>query len=137
MSDSAIEALLKETRIAVLSTADASGRPHGSPVWFDYDGDQVRVLVDRCSVKAGNIEQNPRVSLTVDTREAPYRGVILSGVASLSGPDPRLRAALATRYLGERVGRAYSERTTAMDDSDRLVTIRIVARYSWDYSKGV
>ena len=136
MTANEIDALLREPQVGVLSTADAKGRPEGTPIWFDWDGEHVRVLVHRDSRKARNIRANPHVSLTVDTRSAPYRGVVLRGTADLSGPDPRLRRALAARYLGEQTGRAYIEKTAGLDTEDALVTIRITSRYSWDYSKG-
>ena len=62
--------------------------------------------------------------------------MVLRGTAEVSGPDPALRRTLAVRYLGERVGHAYVEKTAALDAEDALVTIRVTSRYSWDYSKG-
>jgi PPOX class probable F420-dependent enzyme len=136
MSTDEIDALLRAPQVGVLATADDKGRPEGTPIWFDWDGERVRVLVHRDSRKARNIRANPHVSLTVDTRAAPYRGVVLRGTAELSGPDPQLRRSLAIRYLGEQTGRSYVEKTAALDAEDALVTIHVTSRYSWDYSKG-
>jgi PPOX class probable F420-dependent enzyme len=134
MTAAQIDALLSAPSIAVLCTAGADLRPHGAPVWFEHEGDEIRILIDGSSRKARNIAANPQVSLVVDTREPPYRGVIIGGTARLNGPDPALRRRLASRYLGENVGRAYIERTATMDETDRCVTIRITTRFSWDYS---
>jgi PPOX class probable F420-dependent enzyme len=136
MTAAQIDALLRAPEMGVLATVDAKGRPEGTPIWFDWDGERVRLLVHRTSRKARNIRNNPHVSLTVDTRTAPYRGVVLRGTAELSGPDPALRRRLAARYLGEEVGRGYIESTAALDAEDALVTIHVSSRYSWDYSKG-
>jgi PPOX class probable F420-dependent enzyme len=100
MTDSEIEQLLGAPHMGVLATVDAKGRPEGTPIWFDWDGEHVRILAHHASRKAKNIRQNPNVSLTVDTRQPPYRGVVLRGTALLSGPDPALRRRLAVRYLG-------------------------------------
>lgn len=136
MTASEIEAFLRSSEIAVLCTADEDGAPEGTPVWFDYDGDVLRILVHRDSRKARNVRANARVSLTLDTREAPYRGVVLRGTASLTGPDPALRRKLAARYLGPEVAERYLVRTRSLDQEDVLMTIRILGRSSWDYSKG-
>ena len=136
MTDDEVETLLAAPEIGVLATADGRGRPEGSPVWFDYEGGIVRVLVHRDSRKACNIRENAHVSFTVDTRSAPYRGVVLRGTATLSGPEPVLRRRLAHRYLGQETGDRYLAKTAQLDSEDSLVTIRVTTRYSWDYSKG-
>jgi PPOX class probable F420-dependent enzyme len=136
MTDSEIEKLLRSPEMGVLSTADAEGRPEGTPIWFDWDAGHVRILVHHASRKARNIRENPNVALTVDTRQSPYRGVVLRGTATLSGPDPALRRRLAARYLGEEIGKKYIETTASFDTDDVLVTMRVTSRYSWDYSKG-
>jgi len=136
MTDAELDALLAGPAIGVLAVVDAEGRPEGSPVWFEREGDLVRVLVHRESRKARSIEVNAHVALTVDTRSAPYRGVILRGTASLSGPDAALRRRLADRYLGAETGAHYLAQTAYLDAEDALVTIRVTSRYSWDYSKG-
>jgi PPOX class probable F420-dependent enzyme len=136
MTAHAIESLLAGAEIGVLATASASGRPDATPVWFDFDGRCVRILVHRDSTKARNIRENPRVCLTVDTRRPPYRGVQLRGRATLGGPDPVLRRRLAERYLGRETGARYVESSLDLDREDALVTIAIEGKSSWDYSQG-
>ena len=136
MTADEIRELLSGPQIGILATADASGRPDATPVWFDWDGTRVRILCHRTSRKARNVRANPQVALTVDTRQPPYRGVVLHGRALLSGPDPALRRVLAARYLGEETGRNYVESSRDLDEEDVLVTIEVTGRYSWDYSKG-
>jgi PPOX class probable F420-dependent enzyme len=131
-----IDELLGSAVIGVLCTVGLDGQPEGTPVWFDFAGDRVRILVHERSRKARNIRANPRVSLTVDTRVSPYRGVVVRGMASLSGPNPELRRALAERYLGPGLAARYLEKTRSLDASDVLITIVPTGRFSWDYSKG-
>ena len=137
MTNAEIESLLAGAEIGVLSTVDAEQRPEGSPVWFEHSHGIVKVLVHRASRKARSIRGNSNVSLTVDTRSAPYRGVILRGRATLSGPDPAFRRRLAHRYLGAETGERYLATTADLDREDVLLTIEVTSRYSWDYSKGV
>ncbi len=136
MTDDEIERLLSEPQVGVLCTVDADRRPEGSPVWFEHRSGKIEILVHRDSRKARSISGNPNVSLTVDTRAAPYRGVILRGEASLAGPNPTLRRRLAHRYLGAETGERYLATTASLDQEDALVTMRVTSRYSWDYSKG-
>jgi nitroimidazol reductase NimA-like FMN-containing flavoprotein (pyridoxamine 5'-phosphate oxidase superfamily) len=136
MTDEEIERLLAEPQVGVLCTVDADRRPEGSPVWFEHQRGTVKILVHRNSRKARSIAANSHVSLTVDTRVVPYRGVILRGDASLSGPSPALRRELAHRYLGAETGERYLATTAYLDQEDALITMRVTSRYSWDYSKG-
>ena len=136
MTDDEIEKLLAEPEVGVLCTVDAQQRPEGSPIWFEHAKGRIVILVHRDSRKARNVRSNPNVSLTVDTRSAPYRGVILRGTATVSGPDPALRRRLAHRYLGPQTGDHYLQSTAYLDQEDALITMSVASRYSWDYSKG-
>jgi PPOX class probable F420-dependent enzyme len=136
MTDDEIEALLAEPQVGVLCTVDSEQRPEGSPIWFEHAQGKVAILVHRDSRKARSVRGNPNVSLTVDTRSAPYRGVILRGTATVSGPDPTLRRRLAHRYLGAQTGDRYLQSTAYLDQEDALITMSVTSRYSWDYSKG-
>jgi PPOX class probable F420-dependent enzyme len=132
-----VDRLLAEPQIAVLCTVDSRGQPQGSPVWFGYENGAIVVLAHRDSKKTRDIRENAKVCITVDTRRSPYRGVMLQGVAIVSGPDPALRRRLALRYLAPAAAERYLAKTSHLDAEDALITVRITRRYSWDYSKGV
>ena len=62
-----------------------------------------------CSVpvsrKAKNARADGRVSFLVDTRERPYRGVAIDGVAEvIEDKDAGLVLSIARRYLGDAAG---------------------------------
>ena len=103
---------LAQAHIAVLATVDSKGRPHAAPVWYLYDNGVFTVSTGIGSQKHKNISTNPNICLTIDKRDLPYYAVMAHGRAEI-GPslsdDDRLR--LAVRYLGDKVGRAYVERT--------------------------
>jgi len=117
------EAFLQQANVAVLTTTDAKGRPHGAPVWYLYDDGAFVISTGRGSRKHKNLQTNPNVCLVIDKRDLPYYAVMVHGRVELeigfSDPD-RLR--LAVRYLGEKLGQAYAGRTQVFEDS---VTIRL------------
>lgn len=126
-----LEAFLNEPNVAVLTTVDRKGRPHGAPIWYLYEGGEFIVTTDRGSQKARNIEGNPEICLVIDTRTVPYFAAMVHGRAEtgakLSNAD-RLR--LAVRYLGEERGKAY---VTRVPDADGI-TIRLRPRKIIQYS---
>ena len=116
---------LSEANVAVLATVDRKGRAHAAPVWYLYDDGVFVISTGRGSQKHKNLEANPEVTLVVDSRTPPYYAVMAHGRVEL-GPafsnEQRLR--LATRYLGEEIGRQYVERTAGEDS----ISIRLKPR---------
>ncbi len=128
MTDDEREEFLRKAQVAVIGTVDKRGRPHGAPVWYLYDGGEFRISTGRGSRKHRNVEANPNVSLVIDTKQLPYLAVMVQGEAEIGGPmseDDRL--ALATRYLGEDIGKRYTEMTAG--DHGNTVTLRIRPRH--------
>jgi PPOX class probable F420-dependent enzyme len=117
-----LESFLSEQNVAVLATVDRKGHPHAVPVWYLYEDGEFIVSTGRGSQKHRNVEANPHVTLVIDRRTIPYLAAMAKGVATI-GPamddDARLR--LATRYLGDELGRRY---VASMPDPDG-VTIRL------------
>lgn len=116
------EDFLALANVAVLATADARGRPHAAPVWYLYEAGEFVISTGRGSQKHQNVAANPEVMLVVDSRAVPYYAVMVRGRAEI-GPalNEADRLRLATRYLGEELGRRYVERTSGEDG----VTLRI------------
>ena len=96
LDDDEIESLLAKPEMGVIATVDAKGRPEGSPVWFEYRDNKVYVLVHNKSTKARNLSSNPNISLTVDTRLAPYKGEP-SGPGPLAADSVAVVKAMVTR----------------------------------------
>lgn len=116
------EEFLKQANVAVLTTVDAKGRPHGTPVWYLYDDGAFVISTDRNSKKHRNLQANPNVCLVIDKRTVPYFVVMAHGRAELGpmfAPEERLR--LAIRYLGDERGRRYVEHTKSEDS----ITVRL------------
>jgi PPOX class probable F420-dependent enzyme len=136
INDKELAELLATPEIAVLCTVDGEGRPEGSPIWFEAAGGKVFVHVDRRSKKARNVRTNPNVSLTVDTRTAPYRGAVLRGTAREIPSDDGIRRRTAIRYLGPDTAAAYLAMTESSVADSVLLEITVSSRYTWDYARG-
>ena len=134
MTEAQINELLGEARVSVVATVDGTGTPAQSPVWHSWRDGVAYLLVSRSSRKWRNMQRNPAVSLCVDTKTAPYRAVLLEGVAS---EDPRdyeeLLREVAIHYLGESRGAAYADRSTATNEDSVVVRIEPKRIISWAY----
>jgi hypothetical protein len=119
------ESFLAEANVAILASVGRRGRAHAAPVWYLYDGGEIIISTGRGSQKHKNITANPEISVVVDRRTLPYFALMVQGTGEIGPPlsdNDRLR--LATRYLGEDIGRRYVERTSGED----AVTIRLRPR---------
>ncbi len=95
--------LFEKRAFAHVATLGPGGAPHVTPVWVDWDGRHVRFNTARGRAKARHLDRDPRVALSIQDPENPYRHVEVCGrVAEITeqGADAHIDA-LAKRYLGE------------------------------------
>ncbi len=120
-----------EVNVAVLATVDGKGRAHATPIWYMLDGDEIVMSVGRGGQKHRNVERNPEVTLVIDSRKVPYFALMVAGKIEV-GPAPteEERLALATRYLGEDVGKRYVEMTAGNDS----VSLRLKERKVMEFN---
>jgi PPOX class probable F420-dependent enzyme len=88
---------------AHLATVGDAGTPQVTPVWVDFDGTHVRVNTARGRVKDRNLQRNPRVALSIQDPDNPYRYIQVRGrVAEMTeqGADAHIDS-LAKKYLGQ------------------------------------
>jgi PPOX class probable F420-dependent enzyme len=121
------EAFLARAHVGVVSVADDDGRgPLTVPMWYGYEpGGTVTLLTPRGSRKTRLIRRAGRLSLCVQTAEAPYKYVTVEGPVTAIEESVTLeeRRALAHRYLGPEPGDFYVESTA--DATDSMVRIRM------------
>ena len=111
MKPDEIGAFLREPLIADLATLRPDGSPHVAPVWFHYDGQSLKVVSEKKSVKVRNIRHDPRVSVSIPTPSEPYKYVLFDGTATVSLDEiPELTRSMAVRYMGQVQGERYAER---------------------------
>ena len=87
----------------VISTIREDGSPQSTPVWIDYDGENVLVNSAHGRTKVKNIERDPRATVTVLPAEDQQSGyVMVSGPARIVEAGAREHIdKLAKKYLGE------------------------------------
>lgn len=94
--------LFKKKAFANLGTLNADGSPQVTPVWVDYDGKHVRINSALGRKKDQNIRRDPRVSLSIQDPDNPYRYLEVRGKVSeitQKGADEHIDS-LAQKYLG-------------------------------------
>jgi PPOX class probable F420-dependent enzyme len=100
MSDEEREQFLSEPRYGVLNTLRSDGWPVGVPVWFDWNGETVRIFTSVVSPKMKRLQRDPRASLLVinDPKEKES-WVAFDGVMSIREQGGfELAEELASRY---------------------------------------
>ena len=71
--------LTQKRSIASLATLLPDGRPQVTPVWIDYDGNNIIVNTAKGRLKDRNMRRDPRVSIAVVDPANPYRYVEVRG----------------------------------------------------------
>ena len=87
-----------------IATIQPGGAPHVTPIWFIHEAGAIHVTPRAESAWLGHLRADPRVALTIDDQEHPYRKVTVEGVAELLhdlGDDD------AWRDLYRRIARRY------------------------------
>jgi PPOX class probable F420-dependent enzyme len=116
MSPDEIRAFLTYgTRTGKLATVRENGRAHVAPIWFVLDGEDLLFTTWHTSVKAQNMQRDPRVNLCVDDETPPYAFVIVEGTVTFT--DNRAECLkwatrIARRYMGEDQAEAFGKRNS-------------------------
>ena len=75
--------LLKESNLATVATIRRDGSAQLTPVWIDWDGENVVFNTAEGRAKPRNIRRNPVVSVQVVDRNDEYRWVSVTGSAEI------------------------------------------------------
>lgn len=95
--------LFQKKAFAHLATIGADGSPQVTPVWVDFDGTHIRFNTAGGRVKDKNLRRNPRVALSIQDPDNPYRYMQVRGrVAEITeqGADAHIDA-LAKKYMNQ------------------------------------
>lgn len=134
------EAFLADVHVGVITVEAPDRAPLALPIWYDYSpGGDVWVITNRGSQKGRLIEAAGRFSLCAQAEALPYKYVSVEGeVGAIEAADvERDLRPMARRYLGEDLGDLYVVQTSAGNESDDSVVIRMRPR-RWltvDYAK--
>jgi PPOX class probable F420-dependent enzyme len=113
--------LLDGANFGHLSTLMADGSPKVEPVWVAREGDCVLVTTDGRSIKAQNIERDPRVALSVTAFDDPYDQLLIRGRVVEVRPDDDLAVldGFSEKYLGTPFARRrWSRRVVLVVEAD-------------------
>ncbi|MDE3136575.1 MAG: PPOX class F420-dependent oxidoreductase [Acidobacteriota bacterium] len=77
--ESYLDLVTNKKVFAHLATLMPDGSPQVTPVWFDLEGDRIRVNSAKGRQKDRNMRRDPRVSICLMDPENPYRYVELRG----------------------------------------------------------
>ena len=95
--------LFTDRNWGVIATIREDGSPQATPVWIDFDGENVLVNSALGRTKVRNVERDPRATVTVLPAEDQQSGyVMVSGPATIveEGALEHINM-LAKKYLGE------------------------------------
>ena len=95
--------LFAKVAYANLATVMPDGSPQVTPVWFDYDGDCLRINSAKGRVKDRNMRRDKRVALSIQDPENAYRYLAVRGDVeeiTENGADAHIDS-LAKKYLGK------------------------------------
>jgi PPOX class probable F420-dependent enzyme len=95
--------LLRKKAFAQLATLMPDGSPQVSPVWFDYDGQNILINSAKGRVKDQNMRRDSRVGLDIMDPDNPYRHLSIRGrVVDITekGADDHIDK-LTKKYIGQ------------------------------------
>lgn len=91
---------LTAPNLAHVATVAADGQPHNGPVWFEWDGKQLRFSQTPHKQRARNLHHDRRVSISIVDTADPYRYLEIRGVVRFEDDIAnRFVNAMAKRYL--------------------------------------
>ncbi|MEE6259126.1 PPOX class F420-dependent oxidoreductase [Plantactinospora sonchi] len=97
--------LLTRPLFANLATLRPDGAPQSNVMWFDWDGERIRMTHTRTRQKFRNLQRDPRVALSITDPDDPYRFLEVRGVVEKVEDDDA--QASFYRSLQERYDNVY------------------------------
>jgi len=132
-----IDNFLERVLIARIATVDADKSPPCCAGVVRWDGESLWVSAFRSTQKVRNIQQNPMISVAIDTTtdHVDNQAVVLEGKAELvEGPREFLRSQITwiyTRYLGEEGVLKEEPQSWIKDDDNLLIKLMPKKVMSW------
>lgn len=130
MSKDEREQYLADLHVGVISMPDPDAGPLTAPIWYDYQPDRgLWVLISPTSRKGKLAAVGKRISLVAQSESMPYKYVSVEGpIRSIEPSQEGELLSMATRYLGEEMGKAYvaqatGENVTVLMDVERWLTV--------------
>jgi PPOX class probable F420-dependent enzyme len=111
--------LLTRPLFAHLGTVRRDGTPQVNPMWFSWDGTHLRFTNTRTRRKHRNVTHEPRVAVSINDPEQPYRYLEVRSRVERIEPDP---GGMFFGVLADRYGLDLGGQPPA-DAADRVVFV--------------
>jgi PPOX class probable F420-dependent enzyme len=143
MSDGELQDFVAQQKIVTVGTTGPNGRPHLMPLWYVFDGTELRGWTYAKSQKAKNLERDPHATLQIEdgVDYAELRGVMYECDVEVER-DPEKVAdygmALFARYGPGAEGEVPDEvREMVRGQAQKRIGLRFVPTrtVSWDHRK--
>ncbi len=93
--------IMDKKGFAHMATIGPDGAPQTSPVWYDYDGEDLLISHTKERQKFANVMRDPRVAVSILDPDNAYRFVEIRGTVEITDdPDKTLIHKLAGKYQG-------------------------------------
>ncbi|MEZ4334694.1 MAG: PPOX class F420-dependent oxidoreductase [Myxococcota bacterium] len=116
--------LFEKKAFGHLATIMPDGQPQTTPVWIDYDGEHVIVNTTDDRQKYQNLSEEPRVAISIQDPDDPYRYLEVRGrvsEATDAGADRHIDR-LTQRYLEQ-------DRYPFREDGEHRVVVKITPEH--------
>jgi PPOX class probable F420-dependent enzyme len=115
--------LLEEVNFGHLGTIRPNDTVQVTPMWFEFDGEQVRFTHTTKRQKYRNLQHNPSMALSVIDPQQPHRYLEVAGklVDILPDPDGVFYVRLRNRY-------GDPDQAPPPDKADRVVLVMSIER---------
>lgn len=97
--------LFEDPNILFVATVNPDGSPQVTPVWTELDDGRITFNTAIGRVKERNVRRNPRIGLSIVSREDPYAKVDIAArvVEMIEGAEAHAQIDdLAEKYIGQR-----------------------------------
>ena len=95
--------ILGKKGFAHMATLGPHGEPQSSPVWYEWDGENLLISQTTGRQKYKNLQREPRLAVSITDPDNPYLYLEIRGsvVAIDDDPDNALINALAKKYIDQ------------------------------------
>ena len=96
--------LFEDPNILFVATVNSDGSPQVTPVWTHVEDDRVTFNTAKGRVKERNMRRDPRIGLSITSREDPMEKVDLAGrvVEMIEGDEAEAQIDdLSEKYIGQ------------------------------------
>ena len=147
MTGAELDAFLAGTHLARVATSSSAAVPYVTPVWYEWSGGVLALVLAESRPHVANLRQNPSLAVCIDEDLRPgaglaagARGVTLSGTpvlseaVELSDTDELVTPVflrIAAHYLGPAFGLLESQPAEIRAARRLLVTLRPRRIVSW------